>query len=244
MSSILLTPAARQTLLGHYRRSADPNVRVLSRPWSTRRRTAQVPDGESALVQRMAELATQYGRCSYHRERHCCGLCGGGSTTSGSSGGGRGGRCRPGRRPSGRLWLNDGSCVRLRPADPGHVGSYDFVACRTSDGRAPRLTRGEYRPALDTLAALGHLAYPGVAATGAPRWARCTRRLACAGRPMPRTASSRPAWWWILLEPSRKANDNAKPGGRGPSQSKAHPRARPSVFQPSLLKSAGLSPPR
>tara|TARA_B100000749_G_scaffold274350_1_gene258474 strand:- start:171 stop:914 length:744 start_codon:yes stop_codon:yes gene_type:complete len=38
-----------------------------------------------------------------------------------------------------RLWLNDGSCVRLRPAYRDHVWSYDFVADRTSDGRAFRM---------------------------------------------------------------------------------------------------------
>ena len=38
----------------------------------------------------------------------------------------------------GRLWLNDGSCVRLRPARPKHVWSYDFVQDRTPDGRAYR----------------------------------------------------------------------------------------------------------
>lgn len=35
----------------------------------------------------------------------------------------------------GRLWLNDGSCVRLRPERPNHVWSYDFVQDRTHDGR-------------------------------------------------------------------------------------------------------------
>ncbi len=35
----------------------------------------------------------------------------------------------------GRLWLNDGSCVRLRPEHPNHVWSYDFVQDRTHDGR-------------------------------------------------------------------------------------------------------------
>ena len=34
-----------------------------------------------------------------------------------------------------RLWLNDGSCVRLKPCWPNHVWSYDFVADRTFDGR-------------------------------------------------------------------------------------------------------------
>ena len=38
----------------------------------------------------------------------------------------------------GRLWLNDGSCVRLRPERRNHVWSYDFVHCRTDDGKAFR----------------------------------------------------------------------------------------------------------
>ena len=43
----------------------------------------------------------------------------------------------PQRQPKrGRLWLNDGSCIRLRPLYQGHVWSYDFVASRTHDGRA------------------------------------------------------------------------------------------------------------
>ena len=35
-----------------------------------------------------------------------------------------------------RLWLNDGSCIRLRPEHKDHVWSYDFVVDRTTDGRA------------------------------------------------------------------------------------------------------------
>ena len=38
----------------------------------------------------------------------------------------------------GRLWLNDGSCVRLRPEYRDHVWSYDFVHHRTDDGRVFR----------------------------------------------------------------------------------------------------------
>lgn len=38
-----------------------------------------------------------------------------------------------------RLWLADGSCIRLRPERKDHVWSYDFVAERTSDGRPMRL---------------------------------------------------------------------------------------------------------
>ena len=38
-----------------------------------------------------------------------------------------------------RLWLNDGSCIRLRPQFKDHVWSYDFVTDRTADGRAFRI---------------------------------------------------------------------------------------------------------
>ena len=45
----------------------------------------------------------------------------------------------PQKQPKkGRLWLNDGSCVRLRPERPNHVWSYDFVQDRTHDGRVFR----------------------------------------------------------------------------------------------------------
>ena len=46
----------------------------------------------------------------------------------------------PAKQPKrGRLWLNDGSCVRLRPERPNHVWSYDFVEDRTHDGRKYRM---------------------------------------------------------------------------------------------------------
>ncbi len=46
----------------------------------------------------------------------------------------------PKKQPKrGRLWLNDGSCIRLRPERRDHVWSYDFVQCRTHDGRPVRL---------------------------------------------------------------------------------------------------------
>ena len=38
-----------------------------------------------------------------------------------------------------RLWLNDGSCIRLRPCRRNHVWSYDFVEDRTHDGRKLRM---------------------------------------------------------------------------------------------------------
>jgi putative transposase len=38
-----------------------------------------------------------------------------------------------------RLWLADGSCIRLRPERPNHVWSYDFVADTTREGRPYRI---------------------------------------------------------------------------------------------------------
>ena len=46
----------------------------------------------------------------------------------------------PKKQPQrGRLWLNDGSCIRLRPEHKDHVWSHDFVMARTADGRAFRI---------------------------------------------------------------------------------------------------------
>src|ERR671916_2224920 len=68
------------------------------------------------------------------------------STTSGWSDRQR--RCRwrreglkvPAKQPKrGRLWLADGSCLRLRAEYPNHVWSYDFVEDRTHDGRKYRM---------------------------------------------------------------------------------------------------------
>ena len=45
----------------------------------------------------------------------------------------------PRRQPKkGRLWLTDGSCIRLRPEYRNHVWSYDFVHCRTDAGKVFR----------------------------------------------------------------------------------------------------------
>jgi transposase InsO family protein len=46
----------------------------------------------------------------------------------------------PKKQPKrGRLWLNDGSCIRLKPEHRDHVWSYDFMTARTADGRVFRL---------------------------------------------------------------------------------------------------------
>ncbi len=44
------------------------------------------------------------------------------------------------RQPKrGWLWLNNGSCIRLRAEHPNHVSSYDFVGDRTYNGLKSRM---------------------------------------------------------------------------------------------------------
>jgi transposase InsO family protein len=92
-------------------------------------------------VARSIELATQYGRYGYRRitallnqegwlvnhkrvERIWR----------------RAGLKVPQKQPKrGRLWLNDGSCIRLRPEHKDHIWSYDFMVARTAEGRAFRI---------------------------------------------------------------------------------------------------------
>ena len=46
----------------------------------------------------------------------------------------------PQKQPKrGRFWLNDGSCIRLRPEYKDHVWSYDLMMARTTEGRAFRI---------------------------------------------------------------------------------------------------------
>ena len=46
----------------------------------------------------------------------------------------------PKKQPKrGRLWLNDGSCVRQKAEYPNHLWSYDFAFERTHDGRRVRI---------------------------------------------------------------------------------------------------------
>ena len=46
----------------------------------------------------------------------------------------------PAKQPKRRrLWLGDGSCIRLRPTHRNHGWSYDFVMDGTAEGRAFRM---------------------------------------------------------------------------------------------------------
>ena len=115
--------------------------RVLGQYRSTQRHIPQGREDEARLVADMIELARQYGRYGYRRIAVLL-RDAGWSVSDGRIE--RLWRCEglkvPMKQPKkGRLWLNDGSCVRLRPEHRDHVWSYDFVHCRTDDGRAFRM---------------------------------------------------------------------------------------------------------
>ena len=114
---------------------------VLGQVRSTQRRNPHIEDDEPALVKRMIELATQYGRYGYPRIHAL--LCREGWKVNHKRIERlwrREGLKIPQKQPKRkRLWLNDGSCVRLRPAYKNHVWSYDFLITRTHDGKPLRL---------------------------------------------------------------------------------------------------------
>jgi transposase InsO family protein len=114
---------------------------VLGQHRSTQRKAPRGSDDEAALTADIIELAKRYGRYGYRR------------ITALLRDAGwvvnrkrvervwrREGLKVPQRQPKrGRLWLADGSCVRLRPERANHVWAYDFVEDRTREGRKFRM---------------------------------------------------------------------------------------------------------
>lgn len=116
--------------------------RVLGQHRSTQRRVPAGRDDEERLIADVTELARQYGRYGYRKIAELL------RSTAGWIVNDkrveriwrREGLKVPARQPKrGRLWLNDGSCVRLRAEHRNHVWSYDFVEDRTHDGRKYRM---------------------------------------------------------------------------------------------------------
>jgi len=115
--------------------------RVLGQIRSTQRHIPHLTSEEENLTVQIIKLATRYGRYGYRRitallkqqgwkvnhkriERIWK----------------REGLKVPKKQPKrGRLWLNDGSCIRLRPKYKDHVWRYDLMMARTIEGRAFRI---------------------------------------------------------------------------------------------------------
>lgn len=110
--------------------------RVLGQHRSTQRRIPKQPEDKVALTADIIALATQYGRYGYRRItallREAGWLV---NKKRVKRIWRREGLKVPQKQPRrGRLWLNDGFCIRLRPEYPNHVWSCDFVEDRTHDG--------------------------------------------------------------------------------------------------------------
>jgi putative transposase len=114
--------------------------KVLEQARATQRRNLSLTSDEKQLTDDIITLATKYGRYGYRRIT---------ALLNDVEHGWRVNHKRveriwrkeglkvPKKQPKrGRLWLNDGSCIRLRPEHEDHVWSYDFMIDHTADGRA------------------------------------------------------------------------------------------------------------
>jgi transposase InsO family protein len=113
--------------------------KVLGQARATQRHHSPPPSDEKRLTEEIITLATKYGRYGYRRIT---------ALLNNEKGWKvnhkrveriwrREGLKVPKKQPKrSRLWLNDGSCIRLRPEHKDHVWSYDFMVDRTTDGRA------------------------------------------------------------------------------------------------------------
>src|SRR6266481_5336682 len=141
----LLSPERRRCAVEHAREEYEVSERRacrVVRQWrGTQRYLPLRRTDEDQLTQAILALAAKYGRYGYRR-----------ITVLLKSAGWPVGKDRVQRiwrreglkvpqkqRPRGRLWLQDGSCVRLRPERANQVWSYDFVKAMTNDGRALRV---------------------------------------------------------------------------------------------------------
>jgi putative transposase len=115
--------------------------RVLGQARSVQRYHPQSSLEEEVLRADIVRLASNYGRYGYRR-----------ITALLKAEGWRVNRKRveriwreeglrvPRKQPRrGRLYLNDGSCIRLRPCSKNHVWSYDFVSDRLHNGKKIRM---------------------------------------------------------------------------------------------------------
>src|SRR5829696_6738358 len=140
------SPARRRACIEHVRDKLQVSERracaALGQHRSTQRKLPRGRDDEERLTADIIELARRYGRHGYRKLAELL------RSTAGRVVNDkrveriwrREGLKVPAKQPKrGRLWLADGSCVRLRAERPNHVWSYDFVEDRTHDGRKYRM---------------------------------------------------------------------------------------------------------
>jgi transposase InsO family protein len=140
-----LSPSRRRVCIEQVRQVLDVSERracsVLCQHRSTQRKRLKDDADERLLTADIRELARLYGRYGYRRIHALLAQAGWDISLSVVERiWRREGLKVPQKQPKRRrLWLNDGSCIRLRPERPGHVWSYDFVEDITWNGRKYRM---------------------------------------------------------------------------------------------------------
>ena len=141
----MLSPARCQDCVVHVQSALSVSerraCRVIGQHRSTQRYQKRGRDDDADLTEAVVALARMYGRYGYRRIWGLFYLQGWQVSL---------GRVEriwrreglkvPSRQPKrAHLWLNDGSCIRLRPSWKNHVWSYDFIQDRTDDGKPFRM---------------------------------------------------------------------------------------------------------
>ena len=140
-----MSPERRRCAVEHAREKYEVSERHAGGCWGSGAGHNAIPrsrDRRGCLTEAIVALASQYGRYGYRRITAM--LAGRAGWRVGKDRveriwGREGLKVPKKQRPRRRLWLNDGSCVRLRPERANHVWSYDFVSARTHDGRTIRM---------------------------------------------------------------------------------------------------------
>ena len=142
----LLSPARRRLCVEHIRDKLGVSERracqALGQHRSTQRKPPQGREDEARLTEDIITLARHYGRYGYRKIAELLRRQGGWVVNDKRVERiwRREGLKVPAKQPKRRrLWLADGSCMRLRAEHANHVWSYDFVEDRTHDGRKYRM---------------------------------------------------------------------------------------------------------
>jgi putative transposase len=141
----MVSPGRRRACVEHVARRLGVSEReacaALGQHRSTQRKAPRTADDEARLTADILELAKRFGRYGYRRITALLRDAGWAVNRKRVERiWRREGLKVPRRQPKrGRLWLNDGSCIRLRPERANHVWAYDFVEDRTRDGRRFRM---------------------------------------------------------------------------------------------------------
>ncbi len=141
LDNLILKKAAGETSKPDAAKGGGRACRVLGQVRRTQRYTLKVADDKTVLTTNIVSLASYYGRYGYRRITAMLRADGWGVNHKRVERIWRQeGLKMPARQPKrGRLWFNDGSCIRLRSEHRNQIWAYDFVFDRTREGRPLKL---------------------------------------------------------------------------------------------------------